>query len=185
MKKLLNYMIILLMTQQTCFGYSVDDLLNPQATHETSFFTVIGALAFVIALIFLTGFIYTKLNVVGSNLAKKSRQNDLEDKVLVLSSTHLNNNQTLHVVEVNGKKMLLGATQSSVTVLKDLGEAKENTINNEMSNFPFEQETPKPQVEVKEEKPPIDQIFDKEDIKEDLKSKVDDEEDFGLYKKYL
>ena len=185
MKKLLNYMIILLMTQQTCFGYSVDDLLNPQATHETSFFTVIGALAFVIALIFLTGFIYTKLNVVGSSLAKKSRQNDLEDKVLVLSSTHLNNNQTLHVVEVNGKKMLLGATQSSVTVLKDLGDAKENNNNNEMNNFPFEQETPKPQVEVKEEKQPIDEIFDKEDIKEDLKSKVDDEEDFGLYKKYL
>ena len=38
-------MIIFLMTQQTCFGYSVDDLLNPQSTHETSFFTVIGALA--------------------------------------------------------------------------------------------------------------------------------------------
>lgn len=182
MKKLLNYMIIFLLTQQTCFGYSVDDLLNPQATHETSFFTVIGALAFVIALIFLTGFIYTKLNVVGSTLAKKTRQNDLEDKVLVLSSTHLNNNQTLHVVEVNGKKMLLGATQSSVTVLKDLGEVKENKIVND---FSFEPEITEPKQQPEEEKQPIDEIFDRENVKEDLKSKVDDEEDFGLYKKYL
>ena len=183
MKKLLNYMIIFLMTQQTCFGYSVDDLLNPQSTHETSFFTVIGALAFVIALIFLTGFIYTKLNVVGSSLAKKTRQNDIEDKVLVLSSTHLNNNQSLHVVEVNGKKMLLGATQSSVTVLKDLGEVKNS--NNDVSDFTFEQEIPESSQKVEEEKQPIDEIFDKESLKEDLKSEIDDDEDFGLYKKYL
>ena len=165
MKKLLNYMIIFLMTQQTCFGYSVDDLLNPQSTHETSFFTVIGALAFVIALIFLTGFIYTKLNVVGSSLAKKTRQNDIEDKVLVLSSTHLNNNQ------------------SSVTVLKDLGEVKNS--NNDVTDFTFEQEIPESSQKVEEEKQPIDEIFDKESLKEDLKSEIDDEEDFGLYKKYL
>ena len=183
MKKLLNYMIIFLITQQTCFIYSVDELLNPQSTHETSFFTVIWALAFVIALIFLTGFIYTKLNIVSSSLAKKTRQNDIEDKVLVLSSTHLNNNQSLHVVEVNGKKMLLGATQSSVTVLKDLGEVKNS--NNVVTDFTFEQEIPESSQKVEEEKQPIDEIFDKESLKEDLKSEIDDEEDFGLYKKYL
>ena len=128
-------------------------------------------------------FIYTKLNVVGSSLAKKTRQNDIEDKVLVLSSTHLNNNQSLHVVEVNGKKMLLGATQSSVTVLKDLGEVKNS--NNDVTDFTFEQEIPESSQKVEEEKQPIDEIFDKESLKEDLKSEIDDDEDFGLYKKYL
>ena len=184
MKKLLNYMIIFLASQQTCFGMcSVDDILNSQVSHETSLFSVVGALAFVIGLIFLTGFIYAKLNVVGSRLAKKTRNSDIEDKIIVLSSTHLNNNQSLHVVEVNGKKMLLGATQSSVTVLKDLGEVKNS--NNDVTDFTFEQEIPESSQKVEEEKQPIDEIFDKESLKEDLKSEIDDEEDFGLYKKYL
>ena len=173
MKKLLNGMIIFLLAEQTCFGMcSVDGILAQQTPHETSILNVVGALAFVIGLIFLTGLIYTKLNVVGSNLAKKTRNNEIEDKVIVLSSTHLNNNQSLHVVEVNGKKLLLGATQSSVTVLKDLGEVK---------NFKEEVKT---EDLVKEEKPALDEIFENTDVAENQSDNSDDD-DFGLYKKYL
>ena len=66
----------------------------------------------------------------------------------------MNNNQSLHVVEVNGKKMLLGATQSSVTVLKDLGEVKNS--NNDVTDFTFEQEILESSQKVEEEKQPID-----------------------------
>lgn len=181
MKKLLNYMIIFLISQQTCFGMcSVDDILNSQVSHETSLFSVVGALAFVIALIFLTGFIYAKLNVVGSKLAKKTRNSDIEDKIIVLSSTHLNNNQSLHVVEVNGKKLLLGATQSELTVLKDLGEVKDRDYHEDV-----QEEHINNKIEIKEEeKSPLDNIFNEENEVEE-KHFGDDDEDFGLYKKYL
>jgi len=179
MKKLLYYMIILLATQQNCFAMSsIEDILRFNSIHETSIFTVLGALTFVIALIYLTGIIYTKLNVINSKLAKKSKKNEFEDKVIVLSTTPLGNNKSLSVVEVNGKKMLIGVTQTSVTVLKDLGEVKYN------DDFNFEPEIVEEDEDdnANDAKSGLDEIFQSNDV---IINENDDDDDFGLYKKYL
>lgn len=180
MKKLLIYMITTLITQQCCFSLtSIEDILMQHSNHETSVFTVIGALAFVVALIYITGIIYTKLNVFNSSLAKKTKKSEREDKVMVLSTTPLGNNKSLAVVEVNGKKMLIGITQNSVSVLKDLGEIR---YSNEFSFEPeiIEEDEEK---EVDETKAGLDEIFSSKDVI--INDNDDEDDDFGLYKKYL
>ena len=180
MKKLLIYMIMMFAAQQKCFAVcSIEDILRLNSNHETSIFTVLGALTFVIALIYLTGIIYTKLNVINSKIAKKTKKNEFEDKVLVLSTTPLGNNKSLSVVEVNGKKMLIGVTQTSVTVLKYLGDVKYN------DDFNFEPEIVEEDEEedISDTKSGLDEIFPSKDVI--INDNDDDDDDFGLYKKYL
>ena len=42
-------------------------------------------------------------------------------RVSVVSTTPLGGNRTLHVVELDGKRMLIGASAGSIQLLKDLG----------------------------------------------------------------
>ena len=42
-------------------------------------------------------------------------------RVSVVSTTPLGNNKTLHVVELDGKRMLIGASNYSIELIKDLG----------------------------------------------------------------
>lgn len=181
MKKFLIYMIATLMSSQCCFSLtSIEDILNQHSSHETSIFSVIGALVFVIALIYITGIIYSKLNVLNSSLAKKTKKSEKEDKVIVLSSTPLGNNKSLSVVEVNGKKMLIGITQTTVTVLKDLGEVR---YSNDEFNFEPEIIEEDEDKEINETKAGLDEIFSSKDVI--INDNDDEDDDFGLYKKYL
>ena len=181
MKKLFICMMFLFLSNSSCFAItSINDIIRDYSSHDTNIFTVLGSLTFVIALIYLTGIIYTKLNVFNSKIAKKNKKFDFEDKVIVLSTTPLGNNKSLSVVEVNGKKMLIGVTQTSVTVLKDLGDVKYN--NNDVYNFEPEIVEEEPD-KVSEAQSGLDEIFSSNDVV--TSSSNDDEDDFGLYKKYL
>lgn len=88
--------------------------------NEPNFISVIFSLLFVIVLIYLTGVIYAKLNNVGLKTLKK--QHDFNKAhVSVISTTQLGNNKTLHVVELDGKRMLIGASSTAIQLIKDLG----------------------------------------------------------------
>lgn len=88
---------------------------------EPNFFSMIFSLIFVILLIYITGILYTKLNKFGVK-ALKGQQGDVRSsQVSVVSTTPLGNNKTLHVVELDGKRMLIGASASSIHLIKDLG----------------------------------------------------------------
>ena len=88
---------------------------------EPNILSVIFSLIFVILLIYATGIIYAKLNKVGFKTLKKQIGEHDSDRVSVVSSTHLGSNKTLHIVELNGKRMLLGASASGINLIKDLG----------------------------------------------------------------
>ena len=87
---------------------------------DPNILSVVFSLIFVILLIYATGIIYTKLNKMGMNTFKK-QMGETSSKVSVVSTTPLGGNKTLHVVELDGKRMLLGASSSSIQLLKDLG----------------------------------------------------------------
>jgi hypothetical protein len=72
-------------------------------------------------LIYATGIIYTKLNKVGWRTLKKQIAESDNSKVSVISTTPLGSNKTLHVVELDGKRMLIGASANSIDLIKDLG----------------------------------------------------------------
>ena len=111
----------------TVSGTTGASILGAQSVgHEPSIISVVFSLLFVILLIYLTGIIYTKLNKAGI-IAMKKQQGDLaKSQVSVLSTTQLGSNKTLHVVELDGKRMLIGASTGTIQLIKDLG-----SINNE------------------------------------------------------
>ena len=88
---------------------------------EPNILSVVFSLLFVILLIYATGIIYTKLNKVGLNTLKKQAGDMDSSKVSVISTTPLGNNKTLHVVELDGKRMLIGASVNGIHLIKDLG----------------------------------------------------------------
>lgn len=88
--------------------------------HEPNLLSIISSLIFVVLLIYATGIIYTKLNKMGITTFKK-QVGDNHSQVSVVSTTPLGSNKTLHVVELEGKRMLIGASASSIHLIKDLG----------------------------------------------------------------
>lgn len=88
--------------------------------HEPNILSILGTLFFVICLIYVTGIIYAKLNKAGLS-ALKRQVGDNCSHVTVISTTPLGSNKTLHVVELDGKRMLIGASLNSIHLIKDLG----------------------------------------------------------------
>ena len=98
----------------------VTNNLTQSVGQEPNFVSVVFSLLFVILLIYATGIIYARLNKVGFKTLKKMNCND-DSKVSVISTTPLGNNKTLHIVELDGKRMLIGASTNSIDLIKDLG----------------------------------------------------------------
>ncbi len=153
----LAFTLIYLFTSTGAFATPIDGALK--APHDPGYFSVILSLVFVICLIYATGIIYNKLNNLGIKTFKAQNKEFKEDNITILSTTPLGANRTLHVVELNGKKMLIGASANSIHLIKDLSE--EITTSDEIKES-TESDTANSEVE---------------DSKED--------EEFGLYKKYL
>ena len=103
-------------------GTADTSLLGAQSVgHEPSIISVFLSLVFVILLIYLTGIIYAKLNKAGFKALKRQQGELSKSCVSVLSTTQLGNNKTLHVVELDGKRMLIGASAGAIQLIKDLG----------------------------------------------------------------
>ena len=65
--------------------------------------------------------LYTKLNKFGVKALKRQVGDNSDSQVAVISTTPLGANKTLHVVELGGKRMLIGASANSIHLIKDLG----------------------------------------------------------------
>lgn len=88
---------------------------------EPNLVSIVFSLLFVVLLIYATGIIYAKLNKLGLNTLKKQMGEGNNSHVSVISTTPLGNNKSLHVVELDGKRMLIGASTNSIHLIKDLG----------------------------------------------------------------
>ena len=188
MKKIKLFLIFCITFIQPVFAAeSITSNIKYALKHSTdgSYISVIIALGVVILLIYLTGIIYAKLNVFGYNTMKKQYLDLNDSKLIVLSNTNVGKDKSLLVVELSGKKMLLGVTEKSITLIKDLDE-KQISKNQPAKDFPQNSN--------------LDRIYptskfiedDNVEIKQENIEKESDEnlteydsEEFGLYKKYL
>lgn len=120
----------------TVSGAAATSVLDSQSIgHEPSIISVVFSLLIVVLLIYLTGIIYSKLNNIGYKTMKR-QQNDLsKTHVSVLSTTQLGNNKTLHVVELDGKRMLIGASTGAMQLIKDLGSASTSEFGDDYSHI--------------------------------------------------
>jgi len=89
--------------------------------HEPSIFTVISSLFFVILLIYASLIAVAKLNKLNNKTLRNQFGDSDNSRVSVISTTALGSNKTLHVVELDGKRMLIGASTNSIDLIKDLG----------------------------------------------------------------
>ena len=187
MKKILWLFVFYLVSAQSVFADSLTSNIKYALKHSTdgSYFSVVIALGIVILLIYVTGIIYAKLNVVGYNTMKKQYLDLNDSKVLVLSNTVVGKDKSLLVVELSGKKMLLGVTEKSITLIKDLDENLNASENKDVKVFPKNSN--------------LDRIYPTKNFMEDndveIRQDIPEEdeeanpeynsEEFGLYKKYL
>lgn len=97
--------------------------------NEPNFMSIIFALLFVILLIYITGLIYSKLNIIGAKTVREQLNQCDINRAVVLSTTQLGQGKNLHVIEINKKSYLIGATQNSISLLTEikLSEAKQDT----------------------------------------------------------
>lgn len=160
---------------------------------ESNYASVLIALGVVIVLIYITGIIYAKLNVIGYKTIKKQYKDMDDSKIIIRSTTQIGNNKSLHVIELGGKKMLIGVTNDSINLIKDLSE---NSDKRKTKPEP-EQEQCMLSKELSSQLP-LDKLYNKdkdayEDIEignnapqeEDNSNSQYNSEEFGLYKKYL
>ncbi|MCQ2739929.1 MAG: flagellar biosynthetic protein FliO [bacterium] len=111
-------------------------LLGTQAIGgEPSLISVALSVIFVVILIYLTGILYAKLNKVGFNTLKKCNSGLAKSQVAVVSTTQLGSNKTLHIVELDGKRMLIGASSGTIQLIKDLGSVNDGEEDGEYSHI--------------------------------------------------
>ena len=124
-KKLFLITGVLAITAQKalCITETVSpELKDSLKTHanEPGIMSIIFALLFVIFLIYITGLIYAKLNIVGARTVKDQLKNYDLNKAIVLSTTQLGQGKNLHVIELNNKRFLIGVGQNSISLIKEL-----------------------------------------------------------------
>ena len=105
---------------------------------EPGIMAVLFALLIVIFLIYITGVIYSKLNIAGAKAVQQQLKDYELNKAVVISTTQLGQNKNLHVIELNNKRYLIGAGQDNITLLKEL-ETEESSV---------EEQTSKPEEEI-------------------------------------
>ena len=130
MKKFLLFIMIFISTIQR--GYCATEAIGSELSgslkvhsHEPGIMSIVLALMFVLCLIYGTGIIYSKLNIAGAKAVKKQLENQDLTGVVVLSTTQLGQGKNLHVIEVNNQRLLIGATPSSIHLIKELEKKQE------------------------------------------------------------
>lgn len=128
--------VIFMLTIQEAFcitetvSSELEQSLKTQSS-EPNVLSIIFALLFVIFLIYITGIVYSKLNIVGAKTVKEQLKNVNLNRAVVLSTTQLGQGKNLHVIEINDKCYLIGATQNSISLIKELGSAAKETEEEE------------------------------------------------------
>lgn len=94
-------------------------------SHEPGIFSIVFSLLFVICLIYATGLIYSKLNIMGAKSVKEQLKNLDLGTAMVLSTTQLGQGKNLHVIEIDNKRLLIGVTPNSINLIKELDKIDE------------------------------------------------------------
>ena len=118
----------------------------------------------VTCILFFIGIVALTAGILHLNNNSNRKQNDIlnSSKISLLSTANLGGNKSLHVIELDGKKMLIGASSNVIQLLKDLD------TNSEEDNFETD----------------FSDIMSSEKNNTE-KSHTVNPDDYDLYKKYL
>ena len=81
---------------------------------------LIVSMILVIAMIYVTGWIYSKLNIINRKKLKELSKSDLSNyNFNIIQSASLGQQRHLYSIEMGGKVLLVGSTPSQITLLKE------------------------------------------------------------------
>lgn len=197
MKKYYLLLMTLIFVTQASYADSMFPAsIRSALKHSTdvNYISVVIALGVVIMLIYITGIVYAKLNIIGHNAVKKQYKGLDNERIFIHSTTQIGNNKTLHVIEIAGKKLLIGVTNESINLIKDLDENSTSVSPDDMQSLfqkelsktmPLDKIYPQNEDTYKEEEISIDKKIPEEIENINDKPTCNNNDDFGLYKKYL
>ena len=111
----------------------LESVLSHGTIHEGGILRSIVSLTVVVGMIYLTAWLYKKLNKFNNQKFTNDNQTLDVNKFKIVSSQTLGMNRGLYVVEINGKYLVLGATQSNISLLKEF-DKKEIDIDSNKNN---------------------------------------------------
>lgn len=197
MKKYYLLLMTLIFVTQASYADSMFPAsIRSALKHSTdvNYISVVIALGVVIMLIYITGIVYAKLNIIGHNAVKKQYKGLDNERIFIHSTTQIGNNKTLHVIEIAGKKLLIGVTNESINLIKDLDENSTSVSPDDMQSLfqkelsktmPLDKIYPQNEDAYKEEEISIDKKIPEEIENINDNPTCNNNDDFGLYKKYL
>jgi len=86
-----------------------------------SYFSMLTSLFIVIVLIFIFGWAYNRLKEINPALLLSGKQYDKKaNRFNLISTASLGQGKSIHLVEINGKRLILGSTANNVNLLSEL-----------------------------------------------------------------
>ena len=114
MKKVLTFLFLNSCVFAQATPDEIKDVLSKNV-YEPNYFSMILGLFVVIALIYITGFLYQKLTKVNMK-----PNNAFLNKAQIISTTSLGQGRNVHVIKIGQSACLIGATQNNITFIKDI-----------------------------------------------------------------
>lgn len=156
MKKLFILLTAILGSIQASYAVELPSVMKQSMAQDPlgipAMINLVVSMIVVIALIYVTGWIYAKLNVVNRDKLTKISQADKDSqRFCVLQSMPLGQQRHLYSIEMNGKILLVGSTPSHINLIKEF-DKKENNI----PVVDIEEETAKAQKDIN-----IDELYKK------------------------
>lgn len=102
--------------------------MSSEISGMPSLLNLVVSMVIVIGLIYVTGWIYSKLNIINRNKLKQLTKDDFDSyKFNVIQSMSLGQQRQLYSIEMNGKVLLVGSTPSHISLLKEFDKDESNT----------------------------------------------------------
>ena len=133
MKKMLYTLFVFICVVAPSYAVHLPESMTQSMKHDygiPSFTQLIISMVLVVGLIYFTGWIYTKLNVVNHKQLRKiaSDKND-SMRFTVLQSMPLGQQRHIYTIEMNGKILLVGSTPSQINLIKEFDNVEDVDLN--------------------------------------------------------
>lgn len=97
-----------------------------------SLLNLVVSMIVVIGLIYVTGWIYNKLNIINRDKLNRLGARDIEaHKFKVLQSMPLGQHRHIYSIEMNGKVLLVGSTPSHISLIKEFDKENNAKLNSQ------------------------------------------------------
>jgi len=178
-KFLVSLFCLFMYAQQTMAVVTIPDSMKNamKGTPQTpGLFNIVASLLIVIVMIYVVGWVYTKLSHINSKSIFKAPKLVEKNKPKIISGITLGQNRNLYVVELNNKYLVLGVTPNNVNLIKEFDKQdvsdtdeilKQAVISDNKEND-------------KKEESPVDLLFKEEKPQNNQNKEIED-----ICKKYL